>query len=49
MQFGIIQLVIMAAGLMFMLQRKQAGVALLLVAIYVAFRDAMVLAMFRAG
>ena len=38
-QLAILQLVIMAAGFMFMLQQKRYGVWLLLVALYVVVRD----------
>jgi hypothetical protein len=38
-QHGILQLVIMAAGFMFMLQQKRYGGCLLLVALYVVARD----------
>lgn len=39
-QFGIAQLVIMAAGFMFLLHRKTYGAGLLLVAVYIFARDA---------
>ena len=39
-QLSIVQLVIMAAGFMFMLRQKHYGIGLLLVAVYVVARDA---------
>jgi hypothetical protein len=45
-QHGIVTLVIMAAGFMFLLQQKRYGIGLLLVAVYVVARDALGQALF---
>ncbi len=41
-ELGIVQLVIMAAGFMFMLRQKRYGIGLLLVAVYILARTAVI-------